>query len=122
VKINIVARSEDVTTSERGYAEEKVAKLERYFDQIHSAEVILEREAQRAMVEVIIAAGKNHTFVGKEVQSSIVAAIDLVVDKLERQLKKYKGKQRSHRPRSGAVSTVPEEREETYEDVIEKEY
>ena len=61
VNIQIVARSEDVTTFERGYAGEKVEKLQRYFDHIHSIEVILERDHERAMAEVILAAGKNQT-------------------------------------------------------------
>ncbi len=122
VNIQIVARSEDVTTFERGYAGEKVEKLQRYFDHIHSIEVILERDHERAMAEVILAAGKNQTFVGKEVQGDIVSAIDLVVDKLERQLKKYKGKRQSHRVKAYTPPEPEEEQEETYEDVIEQEF
>lgn len=122
MNIQIVARSEDVTSSEKEYAQEKVERLKRFFDHIHSIEVILERESERAMAEVILAAGRHQTFVGKEVQGDFVSAIDLVVDKLERQLKKYKEKKQSHRVKNPTGPTEEVEREETYEDVIEQEY
>lgn len=124
MNVQIVARSEDVSAAEKSYAEDKVGKLPRFFDQIHSIEIILDRNKEGALAEVIVAAGRDHTFVGKEVNGeSLVAAIDLVVDKLERQVKKYKEQLQDHRVRGGA----PQEDsgpapEETYEDVVEREF
>lgn len=123
MNVQIVARSQDVTNRERNYAEEKVNKLPRFFDQIHRVEVILEKDKERAMAEVIVSAGKDHTFVAKEVaDTSLAAAIDLVVDKLERQIKKYKEQLQDHR----RGEQLPEEDmpapEETYEDVVREEY
>lgn len=120
--IQIVARHTGVTDSERAYAEEKVGKLTRFYGQIHDGEVILDRDGEQAMVEVVLHAGHHHTFVGKEVQADFSAAIDLVADKLGRQLKKYKEKVQSHRVKKLPGSASEREAdEETYEDVIEKE-
>lgn len=124
MNIQIVARTNNVTGSEKAYAEEKLTKLTRYFDHIHSMEVLLERDGERSQVEVILAAGRNQTFVGKETQADLAAAIDLVADKLERQIKKYKERKRSHRVKKPAAGPAPAEKEpeETYEDVIDKEF
>ena len=124
LQINVTARAENITQAMRKYAEEKANKLHRYFGQIHSIDVLLLTESDLFVAEVKIAAGRGrHTLVGKEVHADMNAAIDLVTDKMERQLTKLKEKTRDHRATGTGEASSSEvtdivEPEETYEDVI----
>ena len=94
--MNIVIRSKnfELNDSIRAYTEEKVNRLERYFDQIDSAEVTLRVERNRAIennhrVEVTLRAN-GQVIRAEEATVSMYSSIDVVVEKLERQLKKFK--------------------------------
>jgi putative sigma-54 modulation protein len=61
------------------------------------------------VVEFLVSAEHKHDFVAREVNSDILAAVDLVIDKLERQLSRYKEKLQDHRrrPSTGEVAGAP---------------
>ncbi len=98
MQISITGRHCEITGQIRHYAEEKAGKLPRFYDRVQSVEVIVEREGDLFSVEMIAAAaGSQSTFVAKEVGPDILACIDLLVDKLERQLTKHKEKYRNRK-------------------------
>ena len=78
----------------RDYAHSKIARLDRYYDQVQHIELILSREGNDKIAEMIIKARVGGQFVGKEKAEEFFAAIDLLVDKMSRQLKKQKEKLR----------------------------
>ena len=96
MQINITARHLALTPAISDYVRKKVEKCERYFDHLVSAQVILYVEKYRQVAEVVIHASKT-TFRSKEESIDLYAAIDLAVDKIEKQLKKYKEKGKIHR-------------------------
>ena len=125
MQINITARAEEIPQSMRKYADEKANKLLRYFGQIHGIDVLLLKEGEDFVAEIKIGAGRGkHTLVGKETHADMNAAIDLLIDKMERQITKLKEKTRDHRATStgeassSEITNVVSEPEETYEDVI----
>jgi len=96
MKASITGRHVDISDDFRDYVNEKVGRLSRFYNRIHEVEVIVQRESEQFSVEVIVRAGHKHTFVANETGPDALALVDLVSDKIERQLKKQKEKETSH--------------------------
>jgi len=93
MKYNIRGENIEVTQAIRDYVEKKIGKLERYFDtpptsNVHVNLSVYNEEQQIEvtipMTGLLLRAEEQHT--------NLYAAIDLVVDKLERQIRKHKTK------------------------------
>ncbi len=97
MQIQVTGRHVEITDDVRAYIEEKIGKLPKYYDRIHEIEVVLDHESEQFKVEAIIRAGHKHTFVASDTGPDTFALIDLVADKLERQLTKAKGKNRNRK-------------------------
>ena len=98
MQVTISGRHIEITDAIREHAEEKVSKLPRYYNNIVSTDVIIEgSEGRNQSVEVIVKAANHDVFVAKEDGSDTYACIDLAVHKVERQLTKYKDKQRNNK-------------------------
>lgn len=91
MNITTTARHYELTPALKEYAESKVMQLKKYFDNIVTAHIIFELEKYRQAVELSIHVnGKD--FNGREVSEDMYASVDRVVEKLERQIRRYKGK------------------------------
>lgn len=90
---NIRGENLEVTPALRNYVEKKVGKLERYFDTTPVADVHVKMQVQNTenIIEVTIPMPKL-LLRAEEVHPDMYAAIDLVVEKLERQIRKHKTK------------------------------
>ncbi len=98
MQVSVTGRHFEITSKIRSYAEEKAAKLPRFYDRVQSVEVVVSRDGDLNSVEMIVtAAGSQTTFVAKEVGPDVAACIDLLIDKLERQLTKHKEKYRNRK-------------------------
>ena len=91
MKIEVRGKNIEVTPTLNEYAVKRISKLERYVDQVEAANVALSIEGEQQRVEVTIAL-PGFILRGEEMGSDMYAAIDQVVEKLERQLEKYKTK------------------------------
>jgi putative sigma-54 modulation protein len=90
----------------RNYVEEKLPKVKKYIDEPVEAQVVLSVAKKiRHKAEVTLAA-KGITIKATEETSDMYAAVDGVLDKLERQLKRYKDKIKKHKPLSGRERRV----------------
>lgn len=100
MNIIVNGRHLEVTPALKGYAEDKLKKFDRYLSNITEAVVTLTVEKYRHKAEVLLKA--NGVMIQAEgVTGEIYASIDEVVDKLEKQVKKYKEKLVSHRKGEG---------------------
>lgn len=91
MQVTISGHHIDVTSALRDFINSKLEKLERHFDQITSIKVILSIEKQRQMADATIhIAGAD--VVANASHDDMYAAIDLLTDKLDRQLIKHKEK------------------------------
>ncbi|KII77617.1 ribosome hibernation promoting factor [Vibrio renipiscarius] len=95
MQINITGHHVDLTDSMQDYVNEKFQKLERFFDHINSAQVVLKVEKLNQIAEATlhINQGEIHASADEE---SMYAAIDSLTDKLVRQLNKHKEKLHNH--------------------------
>lgn len=111
MQVNITARHLELTQPLADYVRKKVEKAERYFDHLVWAQVILSVEKYRQVAEIIIHARKM-TFRAKEESIDLYAAIDLVVDKIDKQLKKHKEIVKVHRVGKGKKAAALKAAEE----------
>lgn len=114
MNIQLVARSDEVTQEHKDHATQRVGKLQRFFDQIHSIEVVLDVDQHACNAEIVLAAGRDHVFVSEVSCGDLMVAIDQAVNKLQRQITRFKERIKNHRPRrsSALLSSVPSEGEE----------
>jgi putative sigma-54 modulation protein len=92
----ITGRHVTITDSIRAYAEEKTAKLPRYYDGITQVEVIVDstHETKKVNVEIIARGEHGNLFVASEAGDDAYPCIDAAIHKLERQLHKKKTRER----------------------------
>jgi len=105
LRIDLTDRHEQHAETVKEYAREKVEKLTRYFDGVHHIEIVLDKEHDDHSVEVIVSANNHMHFVGHATNPSVMACIDRVVDKLERQVRKAKERLRDHHRGEGPRTT-----------------
>lgn len=100
MQINLTGHHIDITDSLRAYVNEKFARLERHFDNVTDIHVVLEVEKQRQKAESNMHVSGGKVFANAEAED-MYAAIDALVDKLDRQIIKFKEKRGDHHRAEG---------------------
>ncbi len=93
--INLSGHHVEITESLREYVREKFSKLERHFDQINNVHVVLNVEKLQQKAEAKISLNGREIFAMSE-NTDMYAAIDALIDKLDRQVIKHKEKYTKH--------------------------
>lgn len=91
MKVLVRGRNVDVTDALKEYVEKRVGKLGKFLDGAYEATVILMVEGDSHKVEVTVPFN-GMILRGEEATGDMYSSIDLIVDKLEKQIEKYKGK------------------------------
>ena len=92
MKLNIRGDKLEITDAIRDYVEDKLGRLDKYFkDSDINANVLLKVKGNRQIIEVTVPTDK-YILRSEEEHNDLYAAIDLVVDKLEGQIRKNKTK------------------------------
>ncbi|HEX9779132.1 MAG TPA: ribosome-associated translation inhibitor RaiA [Geopsychrobacteraceae bacterium] len=103
MQIAVTFRHMETSDPVRNYVEEKLARVKKYIEEPIDAQVVLSVQKIVHRAEVTMVA-KGLTMKSVEETSDMYAAIDLMVDKIERQLKRYKEKLKKHKNPHGGVS------------------
>ncbi len=108
MQIDITGHHVEMTDAMRDYVNEKMARLERHFDNLVNVHVVLtvEKLERNAEATVQVSGATLHADADAE---DMYAAIDAMVDKLDRQVKKHKEKRNDHRRNEGAQAKVQQE-------------
>lgn len=101
MQLEITGHHLEVTDSMNVYIHEKSERLTRHFDQVMNIHFILEVEKQRHKAEASLRLSGNHIF-ADAYADDMYAAIDALVDKLDRQIVKHKEKLKSHHRQEAA--------------------
>ncbi len=107
MQINITGHHVEVTPALRAYVTEKMQKLARHFDQVNSIHVILNVEKLQQQAEATVNAGGRTLFATAN-DMDMYASIDGLVDKLDRQVRRYKDRITNHHS-SKPEHIVPDE-------------
>jgi putative sigma-54 modulation protein len=128
LKVDIFTRNMEVTDRINDYVTKKVSKLDRFLMGIDEARVDLDfiksaRSASDRQVAQITIRGKGYILRSEERADDIFAAIDAALDKMQRQIERFKGKRARGRgdgtPASEVATQLPEPEEaEEMEPVI----
>ncbi|MGE0080695.1 MAG: ribosome-associated translation inhibitor RaiA [Thiohalomonadaceae bacterium] len=100
MQLNITGHHVEITEALRAYVSDKLGRLERHFDHVTNVHVVLSVEKLRQKAEATIHVAGNDLF-AECVDEDMYAAIDALVDKLDRQIKKHKEKVTDHRGENG---------------------
>lgn len=95
MQINLTGHHVDITDALREYVDTKFAKLERHFDHITNVHVILNVEKLTQKAEATVHLAGAEVFATSE-HEDMYAAIDGLIDKLDRQVVKHKEKIKRH--------------------------
>lgn len=95
MQINFTGHRMEVTPALKAFTQEKFDKLERHFDKITAINVVFDVEKLRKIAEATILVAKGEVHASSE-SEDMYAAVDILVDKLDRQLIKHKEKLRGH--------------------------
>ncbi len=105
MQISVVGRGVRATKALRSYAESKVKKIEKYIPKATEAVVTLRVEKYRHIAEILIKG--NKTLIQAEGESNeMYTSIDNVMNKIVRQLKKYKEKRQDHKGKQKGIEVA----------------
>ncbi len=96
MQIKIDGHHVELTTAMQEYIQSKMTRIERHFEHVVDVHVVLGVEKQRHKAEATIHVTGHNIHAGSE-HEDMYAAIDLLLDKLDRQIKKHKEKMTNHR-------------------------
>lgn len=126
MELIVHGRNVEVTDWIQQYVEKKVGKLERFLSQVRDARAELTHSATRSASDRYTAQitiwSNGQILRAEESTSDIFASIDAAVDKLSRQIKRFKGRRYENKRRATATSAVATEIiEEAQEETTEEE-
>ncbi len=108
MQINVTFRHMDHSDELKDYINDRFVRLKKYSDSPMNVNVVLTSEKFRKTAEVVIT-GDGIRAAAKQEHDDLRAAIDLVLDKIERQLKKFREKVKNRRsPNQSSVATSQE--------------
>jgi putative sigma-54 modulation protein len=101
MQLSLTGHHIEITPALRNYVDTKLARLQRHFDNMTDIHCILtvEKLEHKAEATVYLGGGTIHA---DSVEPDMYAAIDMLVDKLDRQVKKHKEKVTDHHAREVA--------------------
>lgn len=100
MQLSVTFRHMEPSDALKTYVQERTSRLTKYIDKPLESQVNLSVQKFRQIVDVVINAN-GIRIAGQESHDDMYAAIDLVMDKIERQVKKYKERIRKHKPVQG---------------------
>lgn len=98
MQLNVSGHHVEITDSLRGYVESKIERLERHFDLVSDVHCILTVEKLRHKAEAKVNVNGDTIF-AETTEADMYAAIDRLVDKLDRRVRKHKEKLVDHHAR-----------------------
>ena len=101
MQISLTGHHVDITDALKSYVDNKFERLGRHFDNVTNVHVILSIEKMRQKAEATMHVNGANVF-ADSVHEDMYAAIDVLTDKLDRQVIKHKEKLKSHRASSVA--------------------
>jgi putative sigma-54 modulation protein len=109
VQIKISARHGHLSDVNQQFIQDKAEKLLHYFERLTMIEVTVDLQKDAKLVEFVARAEHKHEFVARESHGDLHAAVDLCLDQIQGQIRRYKEKimDRRRTPSAGEVSGTP---------------
>jgi putative sigma-54 modulation protein len=116
MKVHVVGRHFDITDAVKSYVEDRLQKIRRHFDRVMNVNVTLNQEKYRHIADIDINVNGVNMHCEEET-GDMYTSIDLAVDKIDRQVRRYKEKLQRRKQRARSTAAVAEEQlpQATYE-------
>jgi putative sigma-54 modulation protein len=103
MQLNVTGHHVEVTESMRAYVDKRLDKLKRHFDHVIDVHVVMSVEKLQHKAEATVHVSGNNIH-AEAIDTDMYAAIDALVDKLDRSVIKHKEKQRDHHATEGRLA------------------
>lgn len=109
MQIKIAARHGHLGDAAQEMIRDKAQKLLHFFERLTMIEITVDLKDEAKAVECLVQAEHKHDFVAHESNGELQVAVDMALDKLVHQLRRYKEKIQDHRrtPHAGDVAPAP---------------
>ncbi|MCY4283767.1 MAG: ribosome-associated translation inhibitor RaiA [Thiotrichales bacterium] len=104
MQIQLTGHHVELTPNLRRYVDRKVGRVARHFDQVTSARVILTAERQSSKAEATLHVSGAELF-ANATHHDMFAAIDLLADRIDGQVRRHKEKLTDHHRAEGSIKT-----------------
>jgi putative sigma-54 modulation protein len=108
MQITVTGRHMGVDDTLKQYCLDKAGKLPRYYDRIQAINVILDGHNGLHTAEIIVHTEHADPFVASEERADAFAAIDVLLDKIGRQLTRHKERLRNRKHPPRTTTDLPE--------------
>ena len=106
MQVSVTFRHMDPTDALKQFAEGKVEKIEKFVHAPTDAHIVLSVEKYMHKADITIKANNGMLMRGQEKSEDMYASIDRAMAKIERQVRRYRDKLHSHKPRNGDSAKV----------------
>ncbi|MCU0844286.1 MAG: ribosome-associated translation inhibitor RaiA [Spirochaetes bacterium] len=96
MNITITGRNFEVTSDVREYSEKRIKKIEKYFNQLIEVLVVMNVQKLDHIVDILVN-GDGVQFYAIQKAGDMYSSIDLIIDKMEKQISRYKDRQSDHK-------------------------
>ncbi len=103
MQLKVTGHHVEVTESMRAYVDKRLDRVKRHFDQVIDVHVVMSVEKLQHKAEATVHVSGNNIH-AEAIDTDMYAAIDALVDKLDRSILKHKEKQRDHHATEGRLA------------------
>jgi putative sigma-54 modulation protein len=107
MQFSVTFRHMDPTDSLKHYARDRMERIRKYVPDPISCHVVMSTERHNHRIEVNFQLHNGLTIAGQETTENMYSSIDLCIAKIERQVRKYKGKIEEQKTRPHGVEPLP---------------
>jgi ribosome hibernation promoting factor len=107
MQFSVTFRHMEPTESLKTYAQQRMERIRKYLPDPISCHVVLSTERHNHRIDVNFHLHNGLSIAGHEITENMYSSIDLVIAKIERQVRKYKGKLTSAKTRHQSVEPLP---------------
>jgi len=100
MQFSVTFRNVEASEAIKSYARERLEKIRKYFPDPIAVNVVLSTERYNHCVDVNLQLHNGFQIAGHEATENMYSSIDMVAAKIERQVRKYKGKLQQHKAKS----------------------
>ncbi|MEM9825259.1 MAG: ribosome-associated translation inhibitor RaiA [Planctomycetota bacterium] len=106
MQVNVSTRHGQLQNGDQELITEKVERLRRLLDRINAIDVTVDLQ-DKPIVEIVVSAERSDDIVASADATTVIAALDMAIPKVEHQLRRIKEKRTEHRKTDARVAATP---------------
>lgn len=112
MQVAVTCKHGTISPETQDYLRNKCEKLLTYFERVTAINVTVSYDNTRCRIEILVDAEHKHDFVAHDEGEQVIPTFDVVLHKMEQQIRKYKEKLQDHRGEPRITETLAENLED----------